>query len=70
MVTRVILDNKTKKVQVVNTFLAMEIELEVGAELLGVSSDEDLLELVKSSGGINKFKVIAEEKLRLSKKRK
>ncbi len=70
MVTRVVLDKKSNKVQVVNTFLAIEIDLQVNADLLGVSSDQDLLELVKKSGGVKKFKAVAEETFRQSSKRK
>lgn len=70
MVTRVVFDSETKKISVVNTFLATEIELEINADLLGVVDGDELFELVKQSGGVNKFKAVAEDALRRSRTRK
>lgn len=67
--TRAVFDSKTKKISVVNTFLAAQTDIELKAELLGVNNQEELYERIKQSGGIKKFLGVAQEALNQSRKR-
>lgn len=60
---RVHFDEHNKRIIVGNTMVVEDIELEMSAKVLGIETEEQLRELVKSIGTPLKFRKYAQQKL-------